>query len=384
MPWNIRKNLLTTSLIVLVIFFLAGLIGFRVALVILKDKVVSALGEGSEIRELHAGISGVEVYNLRIKGAKDWPAADTLRADQVKIVPSLKSLFSGQFRIHSITIIKPYISVLRTRKGKVLVVPSLIRNNDSQKPGSSGSSKHSDVTIGHIVLKDGSADFYDASAGPKIVRISLVQVQADLQDIAVPSLNGHSAFDVSAAVKDPKDFGRINFEGWADLSSKDSSIKLKLASVDMVPFQPYLLKSGDVRVLKGKLDLDLKSEVCDKKLRAPGRITISDLELAPSKGFMGTFMGMPREAVLAFLKDSNNRITLDFVLEGDLNNPKFTFNEALSKHMAVSMAELLKLSIGGAAKTAGELGSKGVEAAGDVVKGVGDVFKGVFGGSAKK
>jgi hypothetical protein len=99
---------------------------------------------------------------------------------------------------------------------------------------------------------------------------------------------------------------------------------------------------------------------------------------------MGNVHGGARDAVLSFLKEKDNRITLDFVLQGDLNNPKFTLHEAMSQRMAVSMAGLLKVGIGGVAKTAGELGAKGVDAAGEVMEGVEDTLKGILGGQQKK
>ncbi len=383
-PETKRKKWRLAALIVLVVLMVGGAAGFRVALSVLKDKVVEALGEGSEIREIRAGISGVVVDGLRIRGAGNWPAEDTLRADQVIIVPSLWSLFSRQYRIHSITVNNPYICVFRDRNGKVKVVPSLMHKDNDKKQDPSDTTPPPQVSIGQIVLKDGSAEFYDASMGQRPTKITLTRIQADIEDIVAPALNAKSSFDMSALMKGPQDEGRITIKGWADLSTRDSSISLKLASVDMVPFQAYLLKAGDVRVNKGMLDLDLKSEVRDKRLKAPGRITISDLTLAPSKGFMGTFMGVPRDAVLSFLKDKDNRITLDFVLQGDLNNPKFTLHEAMSQRMAVSMAGLLKVGIGGVAKTAGELGAKGVDAAGEVMEGVEDTLKGILGGQQKK
>jgi hypothetical protein len=112
-------------------------------------------------------------------------------------------------------------------------------------------------------------------------------------------------------------------------------------------------------------------------------MTISDLTLAPAKGIMGTFMGVPREAVLSFLKDNGNSITLDFVLEGDINNPKFSLNETMSQRMAVSMADLLNVSIGGVAKGAAALGKEGVNAAAGVVNGVGGAMRELFSGQRK-
>jgi len=74
------------------------------------------------------------------------------------------------------------------------------------------------------------------------------------------------------------------------------------------------------------------------RLKAPGKLTISGLELAPAEGAFVTFMGVPREVVVACLKDKDNKIAVSFVLEGDVNNPQFSLNETLATRLASSMA----------------------------------------------
>ena len=79
------------ALVALLILLVASAVGFRMAADVLKGKVAEALGPGSELQDLRVGWSGVIVEGLRIKGPQGWPAADTLRAERVRIVPSLRS-----------------------------------------------------------------------------------------------------------------------------------------------------------------------------------------------------------------------------------------------------------------------------------------------------
>lgn len=76
---------------VLVVLIAGGAGGFRVAVGMLKGKVVEALGPDSENKDIRVGWSSVSVDGLRIKGSRAWPAADTLRAERVVIVPSPRS-----------------------------------------------------------------------------------------------------------------------------------------------------------------------------------------------------------------------------------------------------------------------------------------------------
>ena len=80
-------------------------------------------------------------------------------------------------------------------------------------------------------------------------------------------------------------------------------------------------------------------------------------------------MGVPHAAVVSFLKNKDNRIEVNFAIEGDLNNPRFTLNEAFATRIASTLAENLGASIRQVVEGVGDLGQKGVEAAGEAAKG---------------
>lgn len=372
------KKRAVITLAVFMVIIVGSAVGFRVAVGILKNKVVEALGPDSEIGRLRVGWDGLDIEGLRIRGTHGWPAEYTLRAERVTLVPGILSFFSGKYRISSITIVRPYLSVHRTKAGKILAVPSLLSGKMPEDAVPSPRTQTS-VIIGHIILQDGVVELFDDTTGRHRRKIRLEQIQASVEDIDAPSLAGRSRFEIKGIVKGARCDGYADLKGWAEIAKKDSSVNLQLKSVDLADFQAYFTRAGDIRISKGALDLDLQSDVRNNRLKAPGTIVISGLELAPGRGFWGTFMGMPRSAVLAVLKDRGNKISLSFVLEGDINNPRFSFNEALSTRLAVSMADTLKVGIGGVAKGAGTLGQKGIETAAGAVKGVGSAVKNLFG-----
>lgn len=371
------------AVIVLLVLIVGGIVGFRLAVGILKDKVAEALGPGSEIAALDVGWSSLTVGGLRIKGSRGWPAADTLRAERVVIVPSLRSLLSGQIQVGSVTVLRSYLSVLRTQDGKLQVVPSLLAGRAAPGQAAAGVPART-VAISRITLQDGVVELFDATVARPPLKIRLEQIQATVRDVVAPTLRGKSRFDLTGVVKGVRQDGRANVSGWVEVATNDSSVKTHLQSVDLVALQPYLTKAAETRVQKGTLDLDLQSDVSKNRLKAPGKVTISDLEFAPAKGALGTFMGVPRGAVVAFLKNKDDKITVNFVLEGDINNPQFSLNEALTTRLASSMAETLGVSLGGVAKGVGTLGQKGVEAVTGAAKGLGGALQQLFGGSEKR
>ena len=372
------------QIIVLAVLLLLGasvVVGFRLGVRLVQSKIVEALGPGSRIAALKVNWFSIEVLGLSIDGPKGWPAARTLEAERVTIVPDLRSLLTEQIRIASIVVEQPYLSLLRT-PGKLRMVPSLTeREADKAEAGATNVPVRA-VTISTIELKNGSVDLFDATVSRPPLRTRMEQIDAVIRDVAAPAA-GRTSFDLSAIVKGVKRDGRAKITGWVGPGAKDSSSRVALAAVDLVALQPYLVKKNETQVTRGTLDLKLDSEVRNNNLDGKGKVVIKDLEFAPARGLLDTFMGVPRNAVIGFLKDHNNAIDVDFALKGDTSHPNFSLNENLSTRIAAAMAGQLGVSIKNVAEGLGTLGRKSVEGAGGVVEGVGSAVKRLFGGDKK-
>jgi hypothetical protein len=318
------------------------------------------------------GWTSLDVERLRIEGPSGWPAADALRAERIAIVPSLRSLLSRDVRVHSITVVSPYLSVVRTKDGNLQVLPGLLAGA-AARGGPAGSSaapaSSRTLIVGDVVLRDGVVEFFDATVARRPLKIRLEQVQATVGDVVIPALTGKTRLELVGVLKGAHQDGTVTISGWVDIATRDSSLRTTLRSVDMVALQPYLIKSHETGVQKGTLDLDLQSDVNEGRLKAPGTLTISGLELTPGKSVLDTFMGVPRGAALASLKNKDDTITVRFVLDGDIADPHFSLNEALGTRVASGLAETLGVSLGGVATGVGGLGQQGVEAVGEAAKG---------------
>jgi len=381
-----RKRRGLIALLVFVVLVVGGIVGFRVAVSALKGRVLEALPPNSEIKNIRVAWFSVNMEGLRIKGPNGWPAVDALRAERVTIVPSLRSILSRQYRIRTITIIKPYLSALRTKDGRFLVVPGLLVGAAGEGQAgtlSAPAAAFPRVTIGKIILQDGVVELSDATVGEPPVKIRLEQIRVTMRNVVVPALKGKSWFELTGVVKGVQRDGHANVTGWVEVSTKDSSVKTQLRSVDLLVLEPYLIRAGETGVQRGTVDLYLQSDVSNNRLRGPGKITISDLELDPAGGALGTFMGLPRRAVMGFLMKNENRITVDFVLEGDINDPQFSLNEAFTTRLAFGMARVLGIDLPGMAKDVATLGLKGGEATGQAAKGAGGWLWSLFGGKKK-
>jgi hypothetical protein len=363
------KRLLFALLVGLAVIAGGSLLALHFAARTLAGQVQRALGENSEVGEIVLGWSAIEVRGLRIHAPRGWPAADTLRADRIVIKPDLDSLLAGRIGIASIAVEGAYLSALRSPDGRLRVVPSLIGGGGNGGPGQP-------VTIGSVELEGAAIEFFDATVRKPPLKIRLEQIQARLTDLRLPDLSGHSELKVEGILKGAGRDGRLSIDGWIELATRDSALASRLRNVDLVTLQPYLIRAAESGVKKGSLDLELQTTVRGGHLHGPGTLTLSGLEL-DNRG--STFMGLPRQAVIGFLKDRSDRISVKFVLDGNLDDPRFKLNENLSTRIASSFAETLGISFEGIVRGAGTVGEKSLEAVGGAAKGVGNALKGLFG-----
>jgi hypothetical protein len=336
----------------------------------LKGQVEKALGPASEVAEIKVGWGAVEVIGLRLKGPAGWPAEDTLRAKRILVEPDLMSLFSDHIRVSAIVVEDAYVSALRTADGKMEVVPSLLHAKTEKS-----SAPAPKVGIGRIELKNAAMEFFDATVAKPPLKVRIEQLNATVNNIELPELAVRTDLDLAGVLKGTNRDGHVAIKGWIIPATKDSAIVSHFHDVDLVSLKPYLIKAGETGVKKGTLDLDLDSTVKDKHLHAPGSVNMKDLELDAGGGFMG----YARSAAVGALKDKQDQINVKFVLEGNIDDPKFSLNESLATRFGSGLAESLGVSVEGVAKGFGGVGEKGLEAAGKTAGGLGKAVKGLFG-----
>jgi hypothetical protein len=273
----------------------------------------------------------------------------------VSLRPSLANLWSRGWHVSRVEVEDGYLSMQRSRQGKLRVLPALL-----EKPAEPGTANTPRVRIAQVVLHDIAIDFHDASVRQGSHKMRFESLDASVGPLAFPAFDEATDIDLQATLRGPQRNGRIGIRGEFTIASLDAKLKAAVQGVDLVALQPYLLKVNEGGVRHGSLDLSLDATVKAKRLHAPGRVTLSGLELASGDGLLGTFGGVPRQAVLAAMK-RDGRIEVGFTLDGRIDDPAFSINDNLATKLAGGLAETLGVSLGG------------------VVEGVGGVIKGLLG-----
>ncbi|MDR0441718.1 MAG: DUF748 domain-containing protein [Candidatus Accumulibacter sp.] len=356
------KHSIRRPLILLLLVAVLGIGGFaawQYGLGSLKTLVEQALGPRGEVREIQVGLRGVEIFDLRVRAPNaSWPDKDELRARRILVTPDIFDLLTGNLSISSIGVEGVYLALLRTKKGEMQIVPGLL----DQPPDATDATKSAGTTsldIGRITLSDGVVEFYDESVRAKTVKLRIEQLEAAIGKLRVPELAGPTNLKVDGVIKGNQQDGRLAIEGTLDVAAKTYGVTTRLRGVDMTLLQPYLIKAAETGVRRGTLDLDLNASVAENKLRAPGALTLTGLELSAGSS---TFMGIPHKLAAGLLEDKKGRISLKFVLEGNLDDPRFSLNEHLAARLGSSLTEMLGVNLksltkdigGDSAKTIGD------------------------------
>lgn len=346
---------------------------FLLAPLLLRNQIETALGPRGEVAKIDVGFGSVVLHDVRIRAVRDgkqgWPTDDELRARRVEVRPQLRDLLSARVRIERIAVDGAYLSMLRTRDGVLRVLPVLLEKLPVQEGAQDASPrKPVPVHVSRIELRDAALDFYDASVRRTPHRMTLQALNAEIGPFDLPALDTASTLKMEGVVKGVRQDGRLTLQGEVLPATRDARLELSLRDVDLVAFQPYLIKAAETGVKRGTMDLDIRPVVVEQRLKAPGRLTLKGLELASG----GSFMGLPRAAVVGLMKDRDERISVDFTLEGRIDDPSFSLNEGFATRVTGAVAESVGVSLGGLVRGVGSAGSS-------VVKGVGDAVGKLFG-----
>ncbi|MFT5128408.1 MAG: hypothetical protein ACI8W8_002018, partial [Rhodothermales bacterium] len=144
--------------------------------------------------------------------------------------------------------------------------------------------------------------------------------------------------DISLGPNDPASFdfkGTLGQQGALSIVGKatpalDLTLAVRLDGLDMPQLTPYTGKFAGVGIRQGKLGLGLDYSIAARKLKSSNHVVLDQFELG-DKIESADAVKLPLGIGLALLRDRHGVIDLNLPVDGDLDDPKFRFRDALAK-----------------------------------------------------
>lgn len=339
----------------------------------IKERITETLGPMGSVEEIDVGYGHVTMSRVRIRGPQNWPATDAMRAERILLDVDMRSLLTKPIHLRSVSVDNYYLAIVRSADGRMRVLPGL-RETASQADAKSNDREPPHATeekvIDRVSFERGSMEFFDETVQKPPYRVLISDARATIDRLHLPALDERTDLSMSGSIKGPSHTGAVSWNGWMVIANKDSQTRATLKNVDIATLDPYLLKKAGAKaaVTGGTLDMTVDATVKDYRIHAPGSIVLNHLQLSDTGNALDTFMSIPTKAAIAALKDRKDQIKLDFVLDGDLRDPKFSLSESLSKKLAAGFAKVLGVSAEGVAKGTS-----------DTVRGIGNALKNLLG-----
>lgn len=280
-----------------VILFLsiAGLILFFPLDSFVKERIDKALGHDISIKNLKIGWNAIVADDILVKTSA---GTDFLEIKQLRLKPYLWALLRKKFDIKEIEMDSPRLVIKRTKYSKWLFP-------EFKKKG--GEKRSIEIIIKTFKANNGNVIIVDDLKG---FNLNLTDVDIAMKSSMSLLQLGKTAIDASAKLPDGgkalvKSVGKMpdaNFKG--NLSIKDMDITL---------LRPYM--KGDVRVKKGRLNLDSNFTMDKGYVKAPSLLRIRNIDIE-ARGFL---MGISAPLVMELIK-KKGEITISFNIWGKWNN----------------------------------------------------------------
>jgi hypothetical protein len=333
---------------------------------IIKHELESFIGEDFSARRIDLYWGKVEALDISFK---NLAGKEVFKTDRLILEADFIGLLKKEYILSNLSFENPYLFLEKDTKGKIVTpFPKKGSMKEEEKP-------MPPVFFKKIQVTNGSLDYLDRSTSSRPVLTKLRNVELEFKDLIFPLEDNFSSYSLSAGIPGKQHAGSLKSNGKIKLANKDMDGNIEIKRLDITDFKPYYQKKGDVNVTRGIIDMNMDVKIRSNKINSPGKAVLKDLEFERGSGMGNTFLNMPLSAVVSFLKNNNDEIVVNFVVEGDLDNPKFNLRESFLNRISIAMAQKLGLSIQRIGESIVETGAEGAKEVGKSAKGIGETIK---------
>jgi hypothetical protein len=269
-----------------------------------------------------------------------------LQIGEMRIYPSLLSVFGKSLHINEVTLLQASFFFYRSREGGIIGSWVTMKKEEEKKESSDegeGKRKESiQIQIDRIRVQGGSVDFEDGKVREPPAQIKLRNIDFEIRDVRYPLTSSHSPIEFKAKMNGRVQEGSITLKGWIDAKTMDMETSLKVRQIEVETFEPYYRKRVTAEIGSGYMNMDSKIAVRENRIDAPGELDLVNLHVKEGSGMV---FWIPAETVVSLLEKKGHQIKVQFHLKGDMENPQFHLRETFLTQVAISFAQALGIPV---------------------------------------
>jgi len=230
------------------------------------------------------------------------------------------SLKPARLSIRDISFTSPVARVSIDQKGKSNISAFFEKKPESQPDhGGKPRSEPFKVALGRVKMSNGKFTFMDKSVSP-IFTTALTGIQGDITGLSTDEFR---KANVSVAAKIDNQ-APVSITGSINPLKKDLFVDLtaRLANIEMTSVSPYSGKYLGYAIEKGKLTLNLKYLINQKKLDSDNNIFVDQFTFGDSVESEKATK-LPVKLAVMLLRDKDGKIDLHLPVTGRTDDPQF-------------------------------------------------------------
>lgn len=339
---KMKKWIIITG--VVLILFAGGYLALSFyAVKFIQAQIRKAVGPGFTIARIQAGATHLSMHGIRFEDPVT--KQKFLEMEGASIYPDPRSFLKRSVHVRELVIFEPSFFFYRTQEGGFAGPWMPIKKQEKNgKVGDKKEKKEREavhIRIDRLRIRKGSVDFDDRKMGETPGQIRLREVDLAIKNIEYPLVSCRSPMELRGTMKGKTREGEISSKGWINLKTSELDSSLRVRDVEVRGFEPYYRKRVSAEIESGHMNMDATIMIKGEKIDVSGQLELSDFRIKKE----GTFFYLPAKTLAPLLKNRGNRIKGRFHVRGDMDDPRFTLQEALLTQVALSLAEALGMPV---------------------------------------
>lgn len=328
---------------ILAVFLIGGyLVLSYYAVELIRPQLQKMLGSGFTIAEIKVKLTHLSIREIRYVGLHT--KRKYFQGEEVRVYPSLFSLFKGPLRVREFMILQPSFYFYRSEEG-VFTGPwtpipekekEIVEERERRGRGPTA------IGIERFRIEKGSVDFEDMKTGEPTATIRLREFDLEIEDLYFPRISARSPIVWKAKVEGKKRQGDVELVGWIDFKTMDMETLLKVRKLELKTLEPYYRKRVSAEISSGYANMEAKITLKESRIDALGKLELANLHIKEEEG---TVFWIPAKTLVASLKKRGDRIEAQFHIKGNMDDPRFSLQETFLTRTAIALAKALGVPI---------------------------------------